>query len=120
MDKTISFTILLFIAAASFSSTTTAADRTSQGQDKRWEASSEKKFTIKLDATPPVQYCESRTSIEYFQDDETAKVDGEIKIDGCTDASGRYTISVRFRNEKTKCIILILMEPGNGILQCQS
>ena len=99
MDKTISFTLLILIAAASLSSTTATADGAGHGQEKRWEASSEKKYTIKLDATPPVQYCKSATSIEYYQDDKTAKIDGEIKIDGCTDANGEYTISVRFRDE---------------------
>jgi len=99
MDKTTSFAVLIFVAACSVGPTLAAADETDQGQQSRWEASSEKKYTVKLEATPPVLYCESRTSIEYYQDDQNVQVDGEIKVDGCTDASGTYTISVRFRDE---------------------
>jgi len=98
MTKTISIAVSILITACSVGSTIAVADAVSQRQENRWEASSEKKFTIKLDAPPPVLHCESRTSIEYYQDNQNAKVDGEIKIDGCTDATGKYTISVRFRD----------------------
>jgi len=88
--------MLLLISASNYGA---AAGKSEQNQADQREASSEKTFTIKLDAAPPTKYCKSNTSIEYFQNDTTAIVNGEIKIDGCTEASGQYTISLRYRDD---------------------
>ncbi len=96
MSRTLSLTVLFlsFVCDSSL-----AGDGSPRNQADRWEASSEKKYTIKLEASPPAHYCKSNTAIEYYQDDTVAKVNGEIKIDGCIKASGKYTISVRYRDD---------------------
>ena len=102
MDRNLRLFALTLLIACFLSSMVATSAPAGQNQENRWEANSEKKFEITLDASPPVQYCESRTAIQYYQDDKNAKVDGEINIDGCTNASGTYTISVRFRDENGK------------------
>ncbi len=94
MHRILGLTMLLLSSASNHG----VAAGKSENQANQQEASSEKTFTIKLDASPPTIYCKSNTSIEYFQNDTTANVSGEIKIDGCTDASGQYTISIRYRD----------------------
>ena len=100
MDKRLSFVALILVIACSLSSNSAASDAAGQEQETRWQASSEKKFKMKFETTPATNYCSAQTSIEYYQSDKIANVQGEINVDGCTNASGQYTISVRFRDEE--------------------
>ncbi len=71
-----------------------------QETEKRQEGqSAEKKFTMTFETTKPRDYCKSSTSIEYQQRNDVAHVTGEINVEGCTKASGGYTISIRVRDD---------------------
>ena len=78
-----------------------AADQIAgQETEKRQEGqSAEKKFTMTFETTKPRDYCKSSTSIEYQQRNNVAHVTGEISVDGCTIATGEYTVSIRIRND---------------------
>lgn len=91
--------ILSFVTLLGFTTLAGASDGPGRQEKDRWEAHAEKKYTMTFETTKGTNYCESKTSIDYYQDDIIAKVNGEISVQDCSDASGEYTISVRFRDE---------------------
>ena len=95
---------LFFVTACllvAFGGPTLAVDQvTSQEPQKKLPGqSADKTFTMTLEATKPKDYCRSSTSIEYQQRDDVAHLTGEINVDGCTNAAGEYTVSIRTRDD---------------------
>lgn len=62
-------------------------------------SAAEKKYIVKLEATPHRRYCTARASIEYIQNSDVASVRGQITKEGCVQAGGRYTVAVRIRDK---------------------
>lgn len=65
----------------------------------RWEASAERRIKMTIEATQGTKYCHSTTSIEYQQRGNLALVNGEITVEDCTVARGKYTLSLRLKDD---------------------
>lgn len=90
---------LFFVTLLGFTTLANSSDGPGRQEKDRWEAYAEKKYTMTFETTKGTNYCEAKTSFDYYQVDTIAKVNGEISVQDCNDASGEYTISVRFRDE---------------------
>lgn len=55
-------------------------------------------FSIKIDAPETEAQCQASVQTGYFQANTLAKVEGTILIEGCTAASGKYTVAARVRD----------------------
>ena len=67
---------------------------------------SEKTFTVKLKPPKQKQYCKANTAIEYYQSDDVAEVNVEIKNEDCMASSGSFTLRVRYRTMENEVVNL--------------
>jgi hypothetical protein len=61
---------------------------------------SEREFTIAVETPAPKPTCQASIASGYTQRDTVARVESTIKIEGCSAASGAFTVGIRVRNEQ--------------------
>lgn len=63
------------------------------------EGHAEKKYVIKLEATPARTYCHVSVNIGYLQKNESAIVDVTLDNPDCAASSGSYAVAVKYRDQ---------------------
>lgn len=82
-------------AISGYASAAPPAAQESTGVDSQ----SEKKYSIKFETTEHKRYCRARVRIDYSQRNTVANVTGTIDNDDCSASGGKYTVSVRVRDD---------------------
>lgn len=98
--------ILASIAVVACLPITAQGQQSSISETSEYSNSSEKTFTVKLKPPERKHYCKATTAIEYYQSDDVADVNVEIKNDDCVTSSGSYTMKVRYRTEGSEVVNL--------------
>ncbi len=80
--------------------------QSSTSETSEYSNSSEKTFTVKLKPPKQKQYCKASTTTEYYQSDDVAEVNVEIKNEDCAVSSGSFTMRVRYRTEEDEVVNL--------------
>lgn len=80
--------------------------QTSTSETSEYSNSSEKTFTVKLKPPKQKQYCKASTTTEYYQSDDVAEVNVEIKNEDCVASSGSFSMRVRYRTEEDEVVNL--------------
>jgi hypothetical protein len=68
--------------------------------------SSTKTYSVKLKPPEQKQYCKANTALEYYQSDDVAEVNVEIKNEDCVASSGSFTVRIRYRTEEDEVVNL--------------
>ena len=98
--------ILASIAVMAYLPVSAQGQQTSTSETSEYSSSAEKTFTVKLKPPKKKQYCKANTAIEYYQSDDVAEVNFEIKNEDCVASSGSFTMRVRYRTEEDEVVDL--------------
>lgn len=76
------------------------------GAGQEAPAGGQAQFGIRIDAPDTGPQCQASVSTGYYQANTVAKVEGNIQIEGCAAASGKYTLAARIRNANGETQVL--------------
>ena len=97
------FGITLFCLAPVARGQDTTIEQSSTDHSTKIEAHLEKKYTVKLELTPPpTRRCHVRVTMDYLQKNDVAKVDSMLENEDCAASSGSYTVSIRYRDQNNE------------------